>query len=121
MVRNSLKWLLSLSKGDWPEISWLPSTDIGKAEHGLVVEALRLLGSRIIEAEDSVKISLDAEVLLGAGLGTSLSKVLLSLEDVSSVILAINAANERKMGWSKVWSKILVTLAKCTQASLPKP
>ena len=100
---ESLEWLLSLSKGDWSEICL---TDINKAEHCLVVEVLQLLGDRIIEAEgaeDAVKISLDADVLLGAGPGISSSKVP-SLLDVSLVILAITAVNQRNRGWSKAWS-----------------
>ena len=97
---NSLEWLLSLSKGDWSEILWLPSLDIDQAQHALVSEALRLLDGRIIEAKDSVKLSSDADVLLGAGPGTSLSKLLSAL-DVSSVILAITAVNQRNRGWSK--------------------
>ena len=88
---------MSLSKGDWSEFLWLPSFDIDQAEHGLVSEALRLLDARIIEVKDAVKLSTDADVLLGAGPGTSLSK-LLPVFDVSSVILANNCCQSAKQG-----------------------
>ena len=103
---NSLEWLLSLSKGDWSEILWLPSPDMDSEEKLLVCEALRLLEGRSIQVEDALDTSKNVDVLLGGGEFKSWSKLLSRCAD-SSVVLAINDGHQRRVVGR--WSRVLVT------------
>jgi hypothetical protein len=84
---NALDWILSLSKKDWSEVGWFPSSALGPTEKAaLTLAALPLIGGRLLLPDETTQASNDCDILLGSGL---VGHLLMDLEALDPSTLAI--------------------------------